>query len=219
VDRNRTRGWIWFTHHSPWLRGTLQNHLLERCLIVTFCYFSGFDFFDPRRVVVLQVCHICPPARPLPDPTSGIPMCHDLGDRPEEVGYPCGSRYTLQWVATPSTHSTRVLPNNRDAAFKKRTKDPKPSDLSLHYNIVDLCLSPHQQDHRGLYTIGMLQSVNLMPPGMLASLQQNAISRKSSAYGAVEGRCFSLTVLWVITHLLKEECEKAGGWKEGHASL
>ena len=34
----------------------------------------------------------------------------------------------------PDDITLSVLPNNRDAAFKKRTKKQKPTDLLLHYN-------------------------------------------------------------------------------------
>lgn len=50
---------------------------------------------------------------------------------PENVIYPRGMRYTLQWLSDPDEV---VSPNNRDAAFKKHTQKPKPSPLLLHYN-------------------------------------------------------------------------------------
>lgn len=43
-------------------------------------------------------------------------------------------RYTLQWLIKPEPFALLVAPNNVDAAFKKYTKKPKPSDLLLHYN-------------------------------------------------------------------------------------
>jgi len=51
----------------------------------------------------------------------------------EGVCYPRGSRYTLQWLVSRGK-VTSMVPNNSDAAFKKRTKKQKPSDLLLHYN-------------------------------------------------------------------------------------
>jgi hypothetical protein len=52
-----------------------------------------------------------------------------------DVGYPTG-RYTLQWLETPEQNaaSMATVPNNADAAFKRNTEKPKPSDLLLHYN-------------------------------------------------------------------------------------
>ncbi|OAX35777.1 hypothetical protein K503DRAFT_802544 [Rhizopogon vinicolor AM-OR11-026] len=49
----------------------------------------------------------------------------------DDVSYPTGSRYTLQWLETPDEF---IAPDNGDAAFKKHTRMPKPSDLLLHYN-------------------------------------------------------------------------------------
>ena len=51
----------------------------------------------------------------------------------EHVKYPSQSRYTLQWLAPPSAAVTTAIQNNIDAAFKKATRKPKPSDLLLHY--------------------------------------------------------------------------------------
>jgi hypothetical protein len=103
--------------------------------------------FDLRDIVVLKVCHICPSACPSSDPfvaanlqtpnhilaPEDIPPCHNRGVMPPEVGYPTHSRYTLQWL-NPSVYVTALIRNNSDAAFKKRTGKPKPSDLLLHYN-------------------------------------------------------------------------------------
>jgi len=50
-----------------------------------------------------------------------------------DVTYPSNSRYSLQWL-NPDPNVIAMIPNNRDAAFKKRTKKPKPSSLLLHYN-------------------------------------------------------------------------------------
>ncbi|KAJ7816651.1 hypothetical protein B0H13DRAFT_2380288 [Mycena leptocephala] len=41
--------------------------------------------------------------------------------------------YTLQWLMA-TEHHKRDVPNNKDAAFKKHSKKPKPSPLLLHYN-------------------------------------------------------------------------------------
>jgi hypothetical protein len=74
---------------------------------------------------------------------------------PENVRlpYPSRSRYTLQWLATPDPTEVTMAPNNTDAAFKKRTGKPKPSEVLLHYNycaaasgkpkIFFLCLLRH----------------------------------------------------------------------------
>jgi hypothetical protein len=53
---------------------------------------------------------------------------------PKNATYPTGSRYTLQWLVMPYESIEPVVPNNSDAAFKKYTKKPKPSELLLHYN-------------------------------------------------------------------------------------
>jgi hypothetical protein len=52
----------------------------------------------------------------------------------ETVCYPSRSRYTLQWLVTPDVYEGHVVPNNSDAAFKKHSGRPKPSELLLHYN-------------------------------------------------------------------------------------
>lgn len=105
--------------------------------------------FDQREAVVLKVCHICLPACPLshpsvaPDPQSPnhILEIDDIPSRHErkllmDVGYPTGSRYTFQWLDSGQSrkHVTAMIPNNSDAAFRKNTEKPKPSDLLLHYN-------------------------------------------------------------------------------------
>jgi hypothetical protein len=90
--------------------------------------------FDPRDVVILKVCHIYPLVCPLSDPhvatnpqtpnhilkTNDIPPRHNREDMPEEVIYPHHSRYTLQWLVTPSASSRSMIPNNSDAAFKEK---------------------------------------------------------------------------------------------------
>jgi len=50
-----------------------------------------------------------------------------------DVSYPTSSRYTLQWLVVPEPGITTIVPNNRDATFKRNTEKPKPSDLLLHY--------------------------------------------------------------------------------------
>ena len=62
-----------------------------------------------------------------------IPEHHERSSMPEQVGYPARMRYTLQWLVTTGEEQL-ICPNNRDAAFKKRTKKLKPSPLLLHYN-------------------------------------------------------------------------------------
>ena len=52
---------------------------------------------------------------------------------PDDVSYPSGSRYTLQWIVTPDVFTANAIPNNNDATFKDQTL-AKPSDLLLHYN-------------------------------------------------------------------------------------
>jgi hypothetical protein len=105
------------------------------------------NFFDRRRIVILKVCHICPPVCPLSDlyvtakpqtpnkilRTSDIPPRHDREDMPQGVSYPGRVRYTLQWL-NPDPYAMHLAPNNSDAAFKIRTRKPKPSELLLHYN-------------------------------------------------------------------------------------
>jgi hypothetical protein len=49
------------------------------------------------------------------------------------VSYPTGSRYTAQWLVTPSQVILHHLPNNNDATFMNE-KLPKPADILLHYN-------------------------------------------------------------------------------------
>ncbi|KAF8529538.1 hypothetical protein BU17DRAFT_79525 [Hysterangium stoloniferum] len=49
------------------------------------------------------------------------------------VTYPKNSRYTLPWL-NPDPATKVMLPDNRDATFKKGTRKAKPSDLLLHYN-------------------------------------------------------------------------------------
>ncbi|TDL26653.1 hypothetical protein BD410DRAFT_825774 [Rickenella mellea] len=54
---------------------------------------------------------------------------------PEDVAYPDNERYTLQWLVIPGVAELRYFADhNMDAAFKKETEEPKPSELLLHYN-------------------------------------------------------------------------------------
>jgi hypothetical protein len=53
---------------------------------------------------------------------------------PENVCYPSRGRYTLQWLVIPGVFEGHTVPNNSDAAFKKHSGRPKPSELLLHYN-------------------------------------------------------------------------------------
>ncbi|KAF7371518.1 ER-Golgi vesicle protein transport Sft2 [Mycena venus] len=51
----------------------------------------------------------------------------------DDVKYPDGQRYTLQWLLG-SAKEQAVVPNNSDATFRKYTRIPKPSPMLLHYN-------------------------------------------------------------------------------------
>jgi hypothetical protein len=53
---------------------------------------------------------------------------------PQGTGYPRSKRYTLQWLGTRDEFDESMIPHNSDAAFKRHTHNPKPSDLLLHYN-------------------------------------------------------------------------------------
>lgn len=66
--------------------------------------------------------------------TMDIRERHERPIMPDNVAYPAQKRYTLQWLTSPDVFLSPVIPNNGDAAFKKETKKPKPSDLLLHYN-------------------------------------------------------------------------------------
>jgi len=100
------------------------------------------DGFDSRDAVVLKVrppiCSLShfdltgaqTPNRYLhPD---DIPPYSDR-TLSNDVTYPSNGRYSLQWL-NPDPNVIAMIPNNRDAAFKKRSKRPKPSSLLLHYN-------------------------------------------------------------------------------------
>ncbi|KAJ7895632.1 hypothetical protein B0H14DRAFT_2681203 [Mycena olivaceomarginata] len=82
---------------------------------------------DKRKLVVLK-----PPNRVL--------ACNDIPPRSNnnpdllgDVKYSTNPRYTLQWLMG-TEHQKRDFPNNKDAAFKKHSKKPKPSPLLLNYN-------------------------------------------------------------------------------------
>lgn len=111
------------------------------------------EAFDFRRIAILKVCHIFPPASPFSDShvaanlqtpnhilnPEDIPPGHDR-DVYADVSYPASGRYTLQWLEAPdpSQEILTLVPNNRDATFKNNTEKPcekpKPSDLLLQYN-------------------------------------------------------------------------------------
>jgi hypothetical protein len=52
----------------------------------------------------------------------------------DDVAYPRGERYTLQWLWQLPPSVTTFPPQNNDATFKKGSKKPKPSELLLHYH-------------------------------------------------------------------------------------
>lgn len=66
--------------------------------------------------------------------TTDIPERNERTEMAEDVEYPVTGRYTLQWLTAPNKFMSDVIPNNRDATFKKRSRKAKPSDLLLHYN-------------------------------------------------------------------------------------
>ena len=66
--------------------------------------------------------------------TTDIPERNERTEMPENVAYPTVGRYTLQWLKVPDMLTPGVIPNNRDATFKRRGRKAKPSDLLLHYN-------------------------------------------------------------------------------------
>jgi hypothetical protein len=54
---------------------------------------------------------------------------------PPTVCYLASKRYTLQWLINPdSPRDLVIIPDNMDAAFRVSSREPKPSDLLLHYN-------------------------------------------------------------------------------------
>jgi hypothetical protein len=101
--------------------------------------------FDQRRVAILKVCptyvfDVSPPylAGDIQTPnqilrTNDIPQRHQR-TVPQDTAYPSNTRYTLQWLETPGEIAHSMIPRNSDAAFKKHTHVPKPSELLLHYN-------------------------------------------------------------------------------------
>ena len=62
-----------------------------------------------------------------------IPQRHQQINTRSSVSYPVHHRYTMQWLTNPDAWDIALLPNNLDAAFKTRSRKPKPSDLLLHY--------------------------------------------------------------------------------------
>jgi hypothetical protein len=101
--------------------------------------------FDSREAAILKVRHTRRPmsyishislATDAQSPnhvldTTDIPRQDRLFGMPEGVTYPENKRYTFQWLTSPDPV---IVLNNIDAAFKIRNRDPKPSDLLLHYN-------------------------------------------------------------------------------------
>ncbi|KAJ7868369.1 hypothetical protein B0H14DRAFT_316875 [Mycena olivaceomarginata] len=80
---------------------------------------------DLRQVVVLK----------MPNVVLGvddIPPRHNRTLK-DDVKYPEGQRYTLQWLHG-SADEREVVPNNSDATFRIYTHIPKPSPMLLHYN-------------------------------------------------------------------------------------
>jgi hypothetical protein len=53
---------------------------------------------------------------------------------PQGTGYPSSKLYTLQWPGTEDEFDMSMIPHNSEAAFKRQTHMPKPSDLLLHYH-------------------------------------------------------------------------------------
>ncbi|KAI0247736.1 hypothetical protein BJV78DRAFT_1157000 [Lactifluus subvellereus] len=97
----------------------IRNGVFANCMI--------HKDFDPRSVVILKTPnHILD--------TKDIPPRHNPIAMPENVCYPTGSRFTLQCLVTPEVYVRPMIPNNSDAAFKKYSRRPKPSELLLHYN-------------------------------------------------------------------------------------
>ncbi|KAF8523452.1 hypothetical protein BU17DRAFT_85740 [Hysterangium stoloniferum] len=83
--------------------------------------------FDSRDIAILKT-----PNRYRS--TSDIPLRNKRPNMMTSITYTTNSRYTLQWLNLDDLAIHQVLPDNRDAAFMKGTKKPKPSDLLLHYN-------------------------------------------------------------------------------------
>ncbi|KAF8509116.1 hypothetical protein BU17DRAFT_7722, partial [Hysterangium stoloniferum] len=86
------------------------------------------NIFDSRRIAILKTPNCYLNTKDIPPPPRN--------KRPHmatSVTYLKDSRYTLQWL-NPGLATKAMLPDNRDATFKKGTRKAKPSDLLLHYN-------------------------------------------------------------------------------------
>lgn len=122
----RECGWPqWNKRHPKW-------HV---CL---FCNTHGIWFTEDSHPQSLLYCpsfiwpHQCPLPR-LPTDIFNLMISHRDRNLPTEVTAPSNGRFTLQWLI-PDASVSEMIPNNLDAAFKKYTRKPKPSDLLLHYN-------------------------------------------------------------------------------------
>jgi hypothetical protein len=63
-----------------------------------------------------------------------IPFAQPPKRVPGDIAYPSRKQYSLQWLAeAPPETIQAVAKNNTDAAFKKDTREPTPSELLLHY--------------------------------------------------------------------------------------
>ena len=150
-----------YTSWSQWFRGIIHNrpNYEENVEDLTeindirngLCmYASAHSLFDQREAVILKVRHVCHrldnTSHPFhvggqtPNRWLNMKDVPPRADRPLEldasVTYPKDARYTLHWLEPRNTYrlSRLVAPNNIDAAFRKRTRKPKPSALLLHYN-------------------------------------------------------------------------------------
>ena len=108
-----------------------------------------YQAFDKRMVVILKVSHIVylcltcliPALADAQTPnhilrTTDVPPRSGRPYDEPDVVYPRIARYTLQRLTEPTPDSIllAVTKNNMDAASKKGSRQPKPSDLLLHYN-------------------------------------------------------------------------------------
>ncbi|KAJ7925799.1 hypothetical protein B0H13DRAFT_1113789 [Mycena leptocephala] len=80
---------------------------------------------DSRHVVVLKTPNLVLRV-------DDVPARHPRA-LTQNIKYPDGQRYTLQWLHG-SAEERAVVPNNSDATFKKQSRTPKPSPMLLHYN-------------------------------------------------------------------------------------
>ncbi|KAJ6529483.1 hypothetical protein DFH09DRAFT_934820 [Mycena vulgaris] len=80
---------------------------------------------DQRQLVVLQT-----PNAVLN--VGDVPPCH-IRPIKNDVKYPEGQRYTIQWL-NGDEDERAVITNNSDATFNKLTSIRKPSPMLLHYN-------------------------------------------------------------------------------------